>query len=438
MSAQVAQSSQAPRPLHVLIIGGGIGGLCLAHGLKQAGISVALYECDPSSGARTQGYRIRINPMGSRALAACLPPHLYDALVASCGRTPTAFTFITEQLDEVLSVRERRTSATPDPIESHKSAHRQALRRILLQGLDEIVHFDRTFARYELTPEGKVTAFFTDGSQAVGDVLVGADGVHSRARAQLLPQAQHLDTGIRSIGSAIPLTDEVRALLPQTLADGPANVLAPSGRSMFIAYQQFQQPARDAELLSAVAAGDAENERDYLLWAFSARKETFPGADDLDQCDGQALRDRTLALVSRWHPHLQEIVRRSDPAIVTLLRIRTSVPVPPWPTTQVTVLGDAIHSMTPARGIGGNTALRDAALLRDRLAAVQRGEQSLLPAIQEYETAMRAYGFAAVRSSLLAQEQAVADDPTALRRTKATFRVLNLLPPLKRHVFRNI
>jgi hypothetical protein len=33
-------------PLHVLIIGGGIGGLCLAQGLKQAGISVAAYEAE--------------------------------------------------------------------------------------------------------------------------------------------------------------------------------------------------------------------------------------------------------------------------------------------------------------------------------------------------------------------------------------------------------
>lgn len=435
MSVQVPQ---ATRPLRVLIVGGGIGGLCLAQGLKQAGVSAAVYERDPSSGSRAQGYRIRVNPMGSRALASCLPPALYDAFVATCGKTPTAYSFVTEQLKQVLFVRERQTGAAPDPIESHKSAHRQIVRRVLLHGLDDVVHFDRTLERYEVAPGGQVTAFFTDGSQATGDVLVGADGVHSRVRAQLLPEAQHLDTGIRSVGSVIPLTDEVRALLPRTLADGPANVLAPGGCGMFIAYHQFQPFARNVELPSDIAEVAVGNERDYLLWAFSACKATFPGVDDLDQCDGHALQDRTLALMANWSPRLQEIARRSDPAHVTLLRIRTSVPVPPWQTTQVTLLGDAIHSMTPARGVGGNTALRDAALLCERLVAVQRGEQSLLPAIQEYEMAMRDYGFAAVNSSLRAQEQAVADNPAGLRFTKAMFRSLNLLPPLKRHVFRNI
>ncbi len=424
--------------MHVLIIGGGIGGLCLAQGLKQAGVSVAVYERDASSGARTQGYRIRINPMGSRALASCLPPALYDAFVATCGRTPTAFSFVTEQLKPVLVVRERQTGVAPDPIESHKSAHRQILRRVLLHGLDDVVHFNKTLDRYETAPDGQVTAFFTDGSQATGDVLVGADGVHSRVRAQLLPDAQHVDTGIRSVGSVIPLTDELRALLPRTLADGPLNVLAPGGRSMFIAYHQFQPFARNIELPSDIAEVAVGNDHDYLLWAFSARKATFPGADDLDQCDGQALRDRTLALMANWSPRLQAIARRSDPAIVTLLRVRTSVPAPPWPTTQVTLLGDAIHSMTPARGVGGNTALRDAALLCERLVAAQRGKRELLPAIQDYETAMRDYGFAAVRSSLLAQEQAVADNPAGLCFTKAMFRALNTLPPLKRRVFRNI
>ena len=61
-------------PLHVIVIGGGIGGLCLAQGLKRAGISVAVYERDRTLTDRLQGYRVHINPSGSRALHACLPP----------------------------------------------------------------------------------------------------------------------------------------------------------------------------------------------------------------------------------------------------------------------------------------------------------------------------------------------------------------------------
>ena len=55
-------------PFHVLIIGGGIGGLTLAQGLKHAGISAAVYERDRTVNDRLQGYRIHICPTGSLAL----------------------------------------------------------------------------------------------------------------------------------------------------------------------------------------------------------------------------------------------------------------------------------------------------------------------------------------------------------------------------------
>lgn len=63
---------------HVVIIGGGLGGLCLAQGLKKAGISVAVYERDRTSSDRLQGYRIHIEPQGNQALSACLPADLFN------------------------------------------------------------------------------------------------------------------------------------------------------------------------------------------------------------------------------------------------------------------------------------------------------------------------------------------------------------------------
>jgi 2-polyprenyl-6-methoxyphenol hydroxylase-like FAD-dependent oxidoreductase len=70
-----------------------------------------------------------------------------------------------------------------------------------------------------------------------------------------------------------------------------------------------------------------------------------------------------------------------------------------WPATRVTLLGDAIHAMSPSRGSGANTALRDAALLTSELTAAARGDKSVVQAITEYEQQMRDYGFAAVRAS---------------------------------------
>lgn len=60
-------------PIRVLVIGGGIGGLCLAHGLRQAGVDVEVYERDESADGRRQGYRLRISPQGEAGLRACLP-----------------------------------------------------------------------------------------------------------------------------------------------------------------------------------------------------------------------------------------------------------------------------------------------------------------------------------------------------------------------------
>ena len=74
--------------LHVLVIGGGPGGLCLAQGLKKAGASLGVYERDRAPTSRLQGYRVYINPTGSKALHACLPEHLYKAFVDSCGLPP--------------------------------------------------------------------------------------------------------------------------------------------------------------------------------------------------------------------------------------------------------------------------------------------------------------------------------------------------------------
>ena len=76
------------------------------------------------------------------------------------------------------------------------------------------------------------------------------------------------------------------------------------------------------------------------------------------------------------------------------------LPVDPWQTGRVTLLGDAIHNMTPMAGIGANTALRDADLLRRQLIAVDVRGARLVPAVHEYEGQMRDYGFAAVKQSL--------------------------------------
>jgi 2-polyprenyl-6-methoxyphenol hydroxylase-like FAD-dependent oxidoreductase len=93
--------------------------------------------------------------------------------------------------------------------------------------------------------------------------------------------------------------------------------------------------------------------------------------------------------------------------------------------------------MTPARGIGANTALRDASLLGRKLVAAARGELPLEQAMHDYEEKMLVYAFAAVRSSQKALEQGAAlEKPLSLALAKTTFRVMNAVPALKRQAFK--
>ena len=83
-------------------------------------------------------------------------------------------------------------------------------------------------------------------------------------------------------------------------------------------------------------------------------------------------------------------------------------------------------------GIGANTALRDAELLRRRLIAVAAGERDLLAALHEYEDQMRKYGFAAVRQSLHNARQAGSANRLARGAFRTVLRVVSAVPPLRR------
>src|SRR5262249_60689018 len=106
----------------------------------------------------------------------------------------------------------------------------------------------------------------------------------------------------------------------------------------------------------------SENTRSYLMWALSGKREKF-GFGDVEQADGEALGTVAARAMARWSPAFSDLVGLADPTTISCLPIRTSVPVEPWRTGRITLLGDAIHSMTPYRGIGANVAIKDAARL---------------------------------------------------------------------------
>jgi 2-polyprenyl-6-methoxyphenol hydroxylase-like FAD-dependent oxidoreductase len=439
----VAQDS-----FRVGIVGGGIAGLTLAQGLKKAGIAVSVFERDRTRSDRLQGYRVHISPAGSRALHDCLPPALFDAFVATCGRSGGAFTFFDDQLRELLRIDSPPGS---DPASSHHSVSRITLRQVLLSGLDDVVQFDKIFRHYEADGDG-VVAYFTDGTSARCDVLVGADGGNSRVRRQLLPHAARRDTGVRGIAGKVVLTAATRARIAPALLRGAALMMAPQRISFFLAPQEFG--AARAPLEGGIADGVAQgvggndasrahgvlfdNTQDYIMWAMGGRPETLGFTRPAETLGGDELQRLALGAAADWARAYRDLIRLADPATVSLLKIHTSDPVAPWPSARITVMGDAIHAMTPYKGIGANVALRDAGLLYRQLIAAQRGELPLLQAIGAYEAAMRDYGFAAVRDSLHAMEQAVGPRGWGFAIAKAGMRALNALPPVKRFVFRRL
>ncbi|MEU5236491.1 FAD-dependent oxidoreductase [Streptomyces lydicus] len=120
--------------------------------------------------------------------------------------------------------------------------------------------------------------------------------------------------------------------------------------------------------------------------------------------------------------------------------IRTSEPIAPWKPSNVTLVGDAIHTMTPGRGVGANTALRDARLLTRKLVAASRRELSLLDAVGRYETTMTSYAWdAVIKSRAQMDGHSVmhrGDLIGTLARTgmRAAMRTMNHLPPVKRKI----
>ena len=387
--------------LRVLVIGGGLGGLCLAQALQQAGVDVAVYERDASPVFRGQGYRIHIDTRGEQALQECLPPRLYELFDATRGqpsRQVTVFTVSGSELKEAY-VWPFPEGDSPMLIRAGSAVDRLTLRQILLAGLEDIVHFSKEFARYEKQDDGRVCAYFTDGTSARGDVLVAADGVGSRVRQQFLPHAQVTDLGMRWIGGKTLLTDEIISLLPAQLYEGFATVSG-SKYGMLLGLVRFRKPPNEAaaQLWPSLSFQHTD---DYLMWGLFGRREQLPVRDEeLQAMDGAGLQRMAVELTKGWHPTLYTLTRQADQEESFVLTMRSSVPIEHWQTSNVTLLGDAIHAMPPSRGSGGNTALRDASLLSRSLIAVARQGMPLQRAIHDYESEMVRYGFDAVRASL--------------------------------------
>ncbi len=359
----------------VLIAGGGIGGLCVAQGLKRAGISVEVFERDQSPNARAQGYRFRIDPQGHEALRACLPDELFDLYQRTSNKpsSPPVGAF-----DHRMNLVYRIPGIPSGAV--HTAVNRLTLRQVLLQGLESEIRFGMEVSGVEQDSEC-VGVRFVNGEMAEGDLLIAADGTNSVLRRTLLPAAEVADLGYVCIYGRTPVDEETLTWMPEALQGGFTPVVGPDAS---LALAMFRMREHDPRV-------DAVH--DYLMWVLVFAATPLPSSS-------AELHEMAVLRIRDWHPDLHRLVGMADVPATFPITLRTSRPVEPWPASRVTFLGDSIHTMTPAGGVGANTAMRDAALLTRLLTSADRGELPLLEAISQYECEMREYGFAAVQHSL--------------------------------------
>ena len=365
--------------MKVIVVGAGLGGLTLAHGLHRAGIDVAVYERDSALG-RPQGVSLHMDDRGTAALRACLPPGHVAMAEATMGG-PREQTLTLSEVDGTLAVASARpTDGVAGRARPGRQVHRPLLRAVLLTGLEDVVRFGSEFTRFERLADGTVRVWFADGGTDTADVVVGADGVGSAVRRQYLPHVRVTDTGRRMLMGASPLRAVAGTGLPAVIGDSPA-VAQTGDTTMALGVLRFTRlpAAARRQWLPALPSSAVTGVEDYVMWALPTTRERLGSATP---------RQLAAALPSA----LRLVVAEAWPELTVALRIGMIPPMPAWPAGPVTVLGDAIHL---APGFGGNLAMRDAHHLSEALVEAHHGRIDLLDAIGGYEETMRRTSFPA-------------------------------------------
>ncbi len=400
--------------LKVLIVGAGLGGLCLAQALRQLDVDVEVFERDTSPWDRPQGYRLHIDADGVNALYQSLTPELYQLFDATSMK-PLPFTTI---VDTNLAIQNRMSSDeqgsrqehSANGLPSHMNVNRATLRQVLFTGLQDTVHFGKKLSHYESDEKG-VTVTFEDGTKFKGDLLVGADGIRSIVRKQRVPHTVIQDTGVRAIYGRIPISEAMNVVPKQARED--VFTVAVDSRKLFLGLGPVMFPTPpDVAASQLMPKAELRPQVDYVVCIVGGRKEFF-GKDDshLQALSSEGLQKLSLELMKEWPESSRAIPAHGDPNSFFFVEMYTSIPCEMPKSANVTLLGDAIHAMTPTLGRGANIAMRDGALLAQHLEDVVHERRTLLEAVREYETHMTQYGFDVVKKSAAMGTRLMAQNP---------------------------
>jgi 2-polyprenyl-6-methoxyphenol hydroxylase-like FAD-dependent oxidoreductase len=318
-----------------LIIGGGIAGPAAALALQRAGVEPIVFEAYPRPSAdvgsyftitpngldvlRTLGALERVRPIGI--------PTRKNVLWNERGR----------RLAEIplgAPLADGTVSGTVSQTMKRSGLGRLLLEEAIRRGVR--VEFGKRLVSAAESPAGRVVARFEDGSEAVGDLLVAADGIHSPTRKLIDPSAPDgRYVGLTNFGGYTRDADGVR------LEAEPAAWHMIFGRRAFFGYLLdpaggavwFANVPRDEITPAERAATSADAWRRRLVELFA--DDAGPAADLIRRGELELAGDNTYDL-----PH-----------------------VPAWHRGRMIVIGDAAHAPSPSSGQGASMALEDAVVL---------------------------------------------------------------------------
>ncbi|KAH8585386.1 monooxygenase FAD-binding protein-like protein [Bisporella sp. PMI_857] len=371
----MADNSNNP---HVLIIGGGLSGLALAQALRARNYTFQVFDRDVSEVARNQGWCITLHGDMLDSYARCFPSDMpdlgpVDHLYGTDIETSSAVYHASKNLLKEI------VRFGPKLGNRQIRANRGRLRSWLMTNVS--VQWGKQFVRYEEDARG-VTAFFQDGSQFHGDIIVGADGIHSRVRAQLLPEVH---PSFLPMGAICGELEAPKEQYERWMQLGTSWVSA------------FSDDLRVTYLVSSISE---DRKIAKLYWLFGWQDEDALKEDFwTSKASREEMHQFVLSQLHNLHPQITETFQATPIEGMVLPPLRLCDMLPPiLPAGRITLIGDAVHSMTPFRGQGGNVAMADGISLA-RLIHERGASQSLSDVLRLYEEEMRPRATATVLES---------------------------------------